>query len=404
MLDDIKKVGEDLTAKVNAKYDEMSKEMAKFNDALKNASADTKAEAQKSIDVLTTQITDLRKAQEKSAKDLEDAMLDIKRVDIDVDKHKDSGIAKELEKHADKLKAWDGSAVQMNIKSTMLNSTHSGDVSPSTILPGVYYTPERVDRVRNYMNVLPVAGADIRYMQETAFTNSVGARAEGSAGSESDLTLTEQTASPKIISTYFTVSKESLSDIPYLAGLIATRGREKLLSKEDTEILYGTGLSNRLSGITTVATAYSDAMADSAVNRFDVIAAGVTQARVSEYRPNVTFVHPTDYDLMAREKGSNGQYILPGAVFNGSMFSIYGCRVVATTAVTSDDFIIGDFAMGATLGIRSDVTVEISREHSSNFTAGLVTVLVEERLLLPIYRTDAFRYGDFSNALALGSA
>ncbi len=107
---------------------------------------------------------------------------------------------------------------------------------------------------------------------------------------------------------------------------------------------------------------------------------------------------------MVREKDGDSAYIYPQAFLGTAPVSIYGARVISTTAVTAGDFLIGDFTMGAELAIRQDVTVEFSREHSSNFTSGLATVLIEERVALPIYRTGAFIYGDFATALAEGTA
>jgi HK97 family phage major capsid protein len=311
-----------------------------------------------------------------------------------------------ITKNLDKIKAFQNgetSKVSFDVKSTMLNSTHSGDVGTQFRLPGVFDTPDRNQHIRQFMNVTAFNGNAIDYVTES-WTDAVDTRAEGTAGSESSTVLTEATASSKIISTYLTVSKQSLSDIPYLMNHIQKRGMAKIMLKEDTQILNGSGAGNNVEGISVVASAYSDSLASSLVNRFDVLASAVTQATVNEYKPNLILLHPTDYDLLLRTKDSNGVYLFSNALMNNQPIYVHGARVVANTAVASDDFFVGDFAMGATLGIREDVNVSISDSHASTFTAGMVTILIEERIALPIYRTDAFIYGDMSNGLALGSA
>ena len=314
----------------------------------------------------------------------------------------------EIVQHMEGIKEFQGgksSKFGFDVKATMLNSVHSGDVQEQARLSGVFHTPDRVQHVRNVMKVSSFATETLRYVQETAYTDNVGERAEGSAiATESDFVLTEQTSTPSIISSFFNVSKESLSDIPYLMGHIQTRGMSKLMLEEDQQVLYGLGTGNELQGITVAGSAYSDSLADANVNRADVLASAVTQATVNEYAPNFIMLHPTDWDLLAREKDADGRYLFPNAFMAGSPMRIHGALVIANTAVTSGDFIVGDWTMGAELAIRSNATIEVSREHSTNFTTGLATVLIEERVALPIYRTNAFIFGDFATALAEGTA
>lgn len=388
----------DLAASLNAKLDGIEAQM-KSVEGKASAQGQMSENLEKELKGLQEKHAEVSKLIETQQKHIDSMEASAKRV-------KGVSFADEITKNMDKIKALQNgetSKISFNVKTSMLNSSHSGDVYDHFRLPGVFDTPDRDMHIRSFMNTTTFNGQSIRYVTES-YTDNAGVRAEGSAGSESDTVLTEATANAKIISTYLTVSKESLGDIPYLYNHIQKRGMKKIMMKEDAQILTGSGSGSNISGISVNATAYSDSLADSAVNRFDVLAQAVTQASVNHYRPNLILLHPTDYDLLLRTKDNDKNYIFGASLFNNQPMYIHGARVVANTAVDSDDFFVGDFAMGATLGIREDVNVSITDSHSTNFTAGLVTVLIEERIALPIYRSDAFIYGDMSNALALGSA
>jgi len=298
-------------------------------------------------------------------------------------------------------------AVNMSVKAgdMTIANTYTNDVAALQTLPGVYFNPDRSVHIRDFMNVLPTGAVNsIRYMQETAFDDGVAAKVEGSAAGQSDFDLTEQSAVVKNIATYVTVSKEMLEDTPFLNGYINTRLFSKLLKEEDDQILHGTGSGANISGISVNASAYIDLLADSKVNRFDVLLNALTNAYNAEYTPNVIFIHPTDWLQLVTSKDDNGMPIYPQQVLAGGMVTVNGVPVVPSTAVTSDEFFVGDFRGGATLGMREDVNISISDQHSTNFIDGNVTVMAEERIALPIHNASAFIYGDFSNALALGSA
>lgn len=393
----------DLAKSINEKLDSVETQITEVK-AKAGEQGEFTSNLKEQLTGLETKQAELLKQLETTQKSFDDFQASNKRV-------QGSDLKSELEANKEKLMAFkngETSRVKFDLsslstKATMLHSSHTGDIVEDFRLSGVYDTPDRPQHIRQVMNTTSYSTEGIRYVTES-WTDNAGTRAEGSAGSETSTALTEQTAPTKIISTYLTVSKESLADIPFLLNHLTTRGMKKIMLQEDDQVLNGSGSGNNLTGITNSATAYTDSLALSTVQRFDVLASACTQAVVNEYRPNLILVHPTDYDLIARSKDGQAGYIVPDAVLGAAPLTIYGARVMPTTAMTSGDFLVGDFNMGATLGIREDVSVTISDSHSTNFTAGLVTILIEERVALPIYRSDAFIWGDFATALAEASA
>lgn len=312
-----------------------------------------------------------------------------------------------LENQKDEVQAYangNSKQLKLNLKADMTTTAdYTGEVIAADRLGGVFADPLRSIHIRDFLNTTTTQSDLIRYVTESAFNDQTADRAEGVAYGESDFDLTAATAPVEKIGTYMTMSKEMFKDTPFMMNYLDTRGMGRLRNREDQRILYGTGVAPQISGLTTSAAAYSDILADAQVNRIDVLAASVTQAMLNEYRPNIILLHPNDYLQTILEKDTQGNYLIPGA-WSGQLPVINGARVIQNTAVTSDDFLTGDFTMGATLAIREDFNITFSDSHSTDFIDGNITVLFEERIALPIHNSNAFIYGDLSDALGAGSA
>jgi len=278
----------------------------------------------------------------------------------------------------------------------------TGTIVPPQYVPGIQFDPDRPGNVRDIMNVQPTSSNVIYYIEESAINDQTDVVAPGGQKPESDVDHEQSSENVTKIATILTMAEEMLDDLPAFQGYLVSRFSKKLKLKEDQQILYGTGASNQLQGITPLAQAYTDSLADADVNRWDVIMSAITQARVDEYMANYVLLHPNDVLKMTLTKDDNGQYVFP--FFLNGPVRIKNVPVLESTAITEGDFLVGDFSMGAILFDRMAASVAFSREHDTNFEYNLVTVRFEERLANVIVRPNAFVYGTFAMALASGSA
>jgi HK97 family phage major capsid protein len=201
------------------------------------------------------------------------------------------------------------------------------------------------------------------------------------------------------------MSEEMLNDVAGMTGYLTARLPKKLRLIEDNQILYGNGLGQNLEGITEVASAYVDSLADANVNRFDVLVKAIAQVRADEYFANAIMVNPADWYNLLLIKSAEGDYLMPeSARFGGQAPRVAGVPIIANTAVTSGDFLVGDFAQGVQLFDRLQSNIRFFDQDQDNAIKNLVTVVAEERLALATYRPTAFVYGTFASALAKGSA
>jgi len=293
---------------------------------------------------------------------------------------------------------------------TVKTVTESGNLTDEVIeadyIPGIVYDPERTERVRNYISQGVTTSDQVVYNQETGYTDNTAMTAEDSTPTENSFTLERKEAPVRKIMSYLTISNEMVEDLPQVISYISTRGVEKLLNLEDTEILTGPGSGQNLTGINQVATAFAPGLTVEDAQRWDVLRFGIAQLRTqagAEYRANGIMLHPNDVAELDTTKDSTGEYIFPGLIMANGQRSLYGVPIIETTAVTEGAFYIGDWRLGAQLFQRRGISVEFSRE--AEFAKDNTAVKITERLALPIYRPKAFVYGSsFSDAIAEISA
>lgn len=281
---------------------------------------------------------------------------------------------------------------------TEANSFESTIVVPVDQRPGIVYNPLRRNRVRDLISSGTTGSNMVTFIREYAITSNTAITTEGAEYKQEDFDLKRIDAAVLKITNYLIVSEEMLEDVQGLTSYIMARLPEKIKNLEDTTIL-----THATYGILPLATAYSDTLADSKVQRIDVLVSALTQAKVAEYSPTAILLHPTDCKVMKLTKDDNGQYIFPWVFMNGGVV-VDSIPVIESTAMTLGSFLVGDFKLGAQIFDRRQMSIEFSNTNEDNFIKGMVTVRGSERIAIAVYRPNAFVYGTFANALALGSA
>ncbi|NNM94915.1 MAG: phage major capsid protein [Bacteroidia bacterium] len=315
------------------------------------------------------------------------------------------------------LKKKAGIPVSFQFKANQLFTKAAGNVTeggnllgtdplPPTRLAGVYAQPLRKVHIRQFINTTATDSNQILYNLETGSNDGTATTAEGTSAAQSDFTITGTEVLVRKLNTYLTISKEMMEDADFVDNYINTRIVGRLLQTEDNQILYGNNTAPNLMGLKNQASYYynyySGPSAIPSINYFDILSGAVTQGRVGNYVPNYIFVHPADYNTMVTSRDSYGRYQFPNFLF-GQPALVNEAQVIANTAVNQGDFFAGDFNLGATLAYRDEINVTFSNQHVDNFVKGFITVLVEERVALVVYRPTAFVYGTFNLAMASGS-
>jgi HK97 family phage major capsid protein len=285
---------------------------------------------------------------------------------------------------------------------TMANS-YTGVVAGETVVPGIKYDPSRSVNIRNLIPNGSTNAQTIRFPKESAYDDGAAATAQGSTLPASDFDITATSVNVEKIGTFMRITEEMLADTPQLSSYLSARVPGKVLAIEDNEILNGDGSAPNLDGLFTDGTAFVTAdtgafyHAVESANEYDVLVAALNQLALSNYTASSILVNPTDMHKIALLKATTNEY-LRNQIYSGLVPTIMGVPVVANTAVTAGKFLVGDLNQATQLWIRENLSVEFSREDSTNFRDGFVTVKVSERVALTNYQPNAIVQGTFSTA------
>jgi HK97 family phage major capsid protein len=295
--------------------------------------------------------------------------------------------------------------IELDEKATLW-STPGTALTPSQYVPGIVETLYQ----RLYADLfaqVQVNTNQIQYVSETTATNAAAAVAEGQAKPESTLVFGESTEPIRKIATILPVADEVLEDAPQIRAYINQRLILFVKQEEEEQLLLGVGTGANLTGLLKRPTG-GGAIGTYARGTVDDNALAIFKAMngargSSQLEPDAIVIHPTNWQAIRTAKDSSGQYYGGGPFYGPyggpqgpagasqfSVDSIWGTRVVVTSAVTIGTAVTGSFQQGAALYRRSGVTVEATNSHSTWFADNLTALRAEERLGLAVYRPSAF--------------
>lgn len=245
--------------------------------------------------------------------------------------------------------------------------------------------------------------AAIFYPRESGFTNSANIVSEGSLKPESNLTFEPVTEAVVTIAHWLRISKQMAADVPALMSYINGRLTYGLKLVEENQLLNGSGTGGNLEGIYTAATPYSNTVSLPNETDLDKIRLAILQAELAYAEVNGIILHPQNWATMELTKDTTGQYVFARPQ-ESAQPRLWGRNVVSTPAMTLGRFLVGDFAQHAQIFDREDANVLISAEDRDNFVRNMLTILVEERLALAIYRPEAFIKGRLESSTGPGAS
>lgn len=250
--------------------------------------------------------------------------------------------------------------------------------------------------VRDLLPVIQMTGGSVEVVNVEGRTNGAAPVAEGAAKPESDMQLALTTLPSRTIAHWMKASRQILSDLPQLQGLIDTELLDGLALVEESQLLTGDGTGQNLTGLIPSATAYSAPFVVADDNgQLDTIGLAMLQSSLAQFPADGIIMHPSDWTRITLTKDGEGNYIMgpPGSPIAQRL---WGVPVITTQAIAVDKFLVGNFRSAATLYDRWTARVEIGTVND-DFTKNLVTVLAEERLAQHVKQSGALVYGDFGN-------
>jgi HK97 family phage major capsid protein len=276
-----------------------------------------------------------------------------------------------------------------------ISTTTAGDLVVPQRVPGIVAPPNQQLRVRDLLSWGRTSSNAVEFVRETGFTNNAAPVAEGTLKPESTLTFEDASAPVATIAHWIRATKQILSDVPMLQSYIDGRLRYGLKLVEDRQLLKGSGVGLNIDGVYTQAIAYANpGVVVQAENRLDRLRLALLQAELAEYPADGIVLSPIDWTAIELLKDTTNGYLFANPRFV-TQAGLWGRSIVTTTAMDAGDFLVGAFAMGAQGWDREDVNLTVSLEDRDNVVTNRVTLLVEERVALTVFRPEAFVKGGF---------
>jgi HK97 family phage major capsid protein len=315
---------------------------------------------------------------------------------------------KESKRFELELKGFDQKAVA----DVSVGNITGGSVWGGAYRPDIVMAPNRKTHIRSLLGVTPAGpGTDYYFMRENgAGEGSIAPTSEkGSAAATTqatglkpqfDIDLAEASVKFETIAGFMVTSRKALNNIKGFTGFLQKRIPEKLLNAEDAQILYGNGTSPNIKGILTAGNYVAGSAAGATVLAEKIINDLSLLEDTYERNANGIVMRPADYYSFFKNKAAgSGEYDLPeGFVFVNGVLYCLGIPVVKTTALTANDYVLGDFDFGADLLVQESIRLEFFEQDGTNVRTNQITIRVEETIALPVYGSDYFVKG--SSALA----
>lgn len=259
---------------------------------------------------------------------------------------------------------------------------------------GIIEVPLRPLSIRDILPSRSTTAAAIEYVKEKQFTNSAATVAEGAAKPYSDLTFELLSVPVRTLAHLLKGSVQILDDAAGLASFAIRRGQGGLRIVEENQLLTGNGTGTNLAGLIPAASTFvhTGIPGGNASTQVDRIRWAALQVRKSFYAADTVVLNPHDWALIELLKDTQGSYLF-SAFTQGAPRRLWGLTVVESDAIAQGTFMVGNFSLAAEIADRQGITVDISTENVDDFEKNMVSIRVESRLALQIFRPTAFVYG-----------
>jgi len=318
-------------------------------------------------------------------------------------------IASTYEKNLDKIQELSskGGVISLDIKAagTMtIDGNYSGGVIALTELEqGVTRIVRRAPFLRQIVNAGVTLSKYITYIEQANIQGGADMTAEGADKSQSSFDLVERQAVTQKITAFIKVSKEMISDLPFMQREINTELMELVALKLDAQILSGDGTGNNLVGILENAIPWAVGSFAGQVaipNQLDVLRVAIAQIETALFQPNYIVMHPTDVAKFDVTKTVYGEYTQPMIYTDLNGVKRYnGIEIIVNTGIDVDTFLVGDFTK-SNLRVREEMNIQVGFVND-DFTKNLFTVLCEARAThyVKTNHYGAFVAGNFTDAI-----
>lgn len=301
------------------------------------------------------------------------------------------------------------SSAQLELK-TLISEGTGGTPGPGyaaiqtpTVLPGIVAIRRAPLTIADLFPAGSTNSPLLRYVVQSSYTNAAAPTPEGGLKPEGSQALAVvDSVLSKITETYH-VTDEMLEDFAQIQSFLDAQLVADLKAAEEVQLLQGNGtlpnilgLLNR-SGLSTTFVKGSGSTnglgtnSPSTDNDMDAVYRMITQIRINSFiEPDNIAIDPLSWQNVSLTKSTQGVYYAGGPFMNAGNPMLWGLPVTVSVRMPAGTAVVGNFGVGGQIFRKGGITVEATNSNNDDFVKNLVTIRAEERLLLAIYRPNAF--------------
>jgi HK97 family phage major capsid protein len=300
-----------------------------------------------------------------------------------------------------------GAAYVVKAEPTPITSVGDSSAVPGLSVPErigtIYPLPSYPTRVLDLLPKLTTGGNMVTYYEETSETTDMGPALEGAEKPNFTLDGEEKSEAVQVIGAMAAITRQTLSDLPFMAGFVNTRMTLRLDKVREFEILAGDGADGDLYGFSKRGDngelSQQAASGSTALDTIDGIYKAADKCWVDGgYPADAVIINPIDWQPIVLSKDGNDRYYGTGPFAAAVGDTIWGLTVVKSP-FQKDNVLVGAFAAGAFFVRNGGTELRTSDSHADYFKKNKVAVLIEERGALVVVAPKAFceLQGDFES-------
>ena len=349
---------------------------------------------------------------EKKVAELGEAQLKLARQLLDVQQKSQTtegkSVASSLGEQVTKSESYKGFLNNHRAMTYIFENKTEGDPILSTAaqpLPyrvaGIQALEQRELVVEGLFPKVPVTANSVEYVKEKSFANGAAPVAEAAKKPYSTLETEVAQTPVQVIAHWTRITRQLADDSAALQAFINARMVYGVDLVAEDQILTGNGTSPNLDGLMKEGnyTAQAFTLADlggTGATELDLLRMAFATVNSNNYRTSAVILNPMDWARLQGLKEANGSYLLgtPANSFTNS--TVWGVRVITTSAMEKGKFLAGDFARAATVYDRMQTVLDIATQNEDDFIKNLYTIRAERRLALAVERSLALIGGNLA--------
>ncbi|GIV51797.1 MAG: hypothetical protein KatS3mg038_2318 [Candidatus Kapaibacterium sp.] len=226
------------------------------------------------------------------------------------------------------------------------------------------------------------------YAQETttSYKGAAAPRSKGDAKPDTTITYTSVQSVAQSLAHILKLNEEDLQDVQGLQQTVQQRGLAMLLAAEEDQVLNGNGTAPNLQGIVgatgvVTATQGTDTIIDAIVKLIGTVEGAGAQV-------SAIAINPQTWATLVTAKDSTGNYLGLLDVAQGASGTLAGYPLVRSAYVPASKVVVGDNRF-ATLWRVGGISIATGYD-ADDFSRNRITMRIEERVALDIYRPQAY--------------